>query len=66
MVGELAFVAGKVGSLPPCGGELERGISPGLGARGLPLSLTLPHKGGGNARLLAAIRLRLPRYLTSP
>ena len=48
MVGELAFVAGKVGSLPPCGGELERGVSPGFGARGLPPSLTLPHKGGGN------------------
>ena len=38
-----------VGSLPPCGGELERGANPGFGARGLPLSLTLPHKGGGNA-----------------
>src|SRR3981189_3625693 len=44
-----AFTAVMVGSLPPCGGELERGVSLELRARGLPLSLALPHKGGGNA-----------------
>ncbi|QOZ28962.1 hypothetical protein XH93_39470 [Bradyrhizobium sp. CCBAU 51753] len=36
------------GSLPPCGGELERGVSHKHRPRGLPLSLTLPRKGGGN------------------
>ncbi|MTV14420.1 MULTISPECIES: error-prone DNA polymerase [Bradyrhizobium] len=36
------------GSLPPCGGELERGVSHDHRPCGLPLSLTLPRKGGGN------------------
>src|SRR5258708_38621463 len=44
------------GSLPPCGGEVERGVNPNRSARGLSPSLTLeselrssrPHKGGGN------------------
>jgi hypothetical protein len=48
-----AFTAVVVGSLPTCGGEVERGESLGLGTRGLPLSLTLPHKGGGNAMAFA-------------
>ncbi|WP_298273745.1 OB-fold nucleic acid binding domain-containing protein, partial [uncultured Bradyrhizobium sp.] len=38
----------RVGSLPPCGGELERGVSHDHRPCGLPLSLTLPRKGGGN------------------
>src|SRR3984893_1390667 len=34
--------------LPPCGGELERGVPQPLESRsGLPPSLTLPRKGGG-------------------
>ncbi|MCK1717552.1 error-prone DNA polymerase [Bradyrhizobium sp. 141] len=37
-----------LGSLPPCGGELERGVSHDQRPRGSPLSLTLPRKGGGN------------------
>ncbi|UGY13022.1 error-prone DNA polymerase [Bradyrhizobium septentrionale] len=45
-----------MGSLPPCGGELERGVSHDHRPCGLPLSLTSrasfarlgPHKGGGN------------------
>lgn len=36
----------RVGSLPPCGGGLGRGVSRTGGGRGLPLSPTLPHKGG--------------------
>ncbi|WP_027533920.1 error-prone DNA polymerase [Bradyrhizobium sp. WSM3983] len=36
----------RVGSLPPCGGGLGRGVSRTSGGRGLPLSPTLPHKGG--------------------
>ncbi|WP_420970317.1 error-prone DNA polymerase [Bradyrhizobium sp. B120] len=38
----------QMGSLPPCGGELERGVSHDHRPCGLPLSLTLPRKGGGN------------------
>ncbi|MCA6125337.1 error-prone DNA polymerase [Bradyrhizobium sp. WSM 1704] len=38
----------RMGSLPPCGGELERGVSHDHRPCGLPLSLTLPRKGGGN------------------
>ncbi|MBR1158326.1 error-prone DNA polymerase [Bradyrhizobium elkanii] len=38
----------RIGSLPPCGGELERGVSHDHRPCGLPLSLTLPRKGGGN------------------
>lgn len=38
----------RLGSLPPCGGELERGVSHDQRPRGSPLSLTLPRKGGGN------------------
>ncbi|WP_342732263.1 error-prone DNA polymerase [Bradyrhizobium sp. B117] len=38
----------QLGSLPPCGGELERGVSHEHRPRGLPLSLPLPRKGGGN------------------
>ncbi|MHC2335833.1 error-prone DNA polymerase [Bradyrhizobium sp. USDA 4454] len=45
-----------MGSLPPCGGELERGVSHDHRSCGLPLSLTSrasfarlgPRKGGGN------------------
>ncbi|GKQ50077.1 error-prone DNA polymerase [Bradyrhizobium sp. Ce-3] len=37
-----------MGSLPPCGGQLERGVSHDHRPCGLPLSLTLPRKGGGN------------------
>lgn len=37
-----------LGSLPPCGGELERGVSHDQRPCGSPLSLTLPRKGGGN------------------
>jgi error-prone DNA polymerase len=37
-----------VGPLPPCGGELERGVSRESGVCGLLPSLTLPRKGGGN------------------
>ena len=44
-----AFATRTVGPLPPCGEELERGVSPMLCAPRLPPSLTLPHKGGGNA-----------------
>lgn len=36
----------RIGSLPPCGGGLGRGVSRTGGGRGLPLSPTLPHKGG--------------------
>jgi hypothetical protein len=35
-------------SLPPCGGEVERGVT-SSDVSGLPPSLTLPRKGGGNA-----------------
>jgi len=46
----------RMGSLPPCGGELERGVSHDQRPCGLPLSLTSrasfarlgPRKGGGN------------------
>ncbi|MBR0718316.1 error-prone DNA polymerase [Bradyrhizobium liaoningense] len=38
----------RLGSLPPCGGELERGVSHDHRPGGSPLSLTLPRKGGGN------------------
>ncbi|MFN5110357.1 MAG: error-prone DNA polymerase, partial [Bradyrhizobium sp.] len=38
----------RMGSLPPCGGELERGVSHDHRPCDLPLSLTLPRKGGGN------------------
>ncbi|OKO68279.1 error-prone DNA polymerase [Bradyrhizobium sp. NAS96.2] len=38
----------RMGSLPPCGGELERVVSHDHRPCGLPLSLTLPRKGGGN------------------
>ncbi|MDH2380273.1 error-prone DNA polymerase [Bradyrhizobium sp. CER78] len=38
----------RMGSLPPCGGELERGVSHDHRPCGLPLSLTLSRKGGGN------------------
>ncbi|MBR0938722.1 error-prone DNA polymerase [Bradyrhizobium jicamae] len=38
----------RLGSLSPCGGELERGVSHDHRPCGLPLSLTLPRKGGGN------------------
>jgi hypothetical protein len=48
-----AFTAMTVRSLPPCGGEPERGVSPGFGVRGLLLSLALPRKGGGNAAAFA-------------
>src|ERR1700682_4375130 len=48
-----AFASGAVGSLSPCAGEVERGVSPGLGARDLPPSLALLHKGGGNAAAFA-------------
>ncbi|MBR0898096.1 error-prone DNA polymerase [Bradyrhizobium tropiciagri] len=34
------------GSLPPCGGGVGRGVSRTGGGRGLPLSPTLPRKGG--------------------
>jgi len=55
---EIEMLAAKTaGSLPPCGGEVERGVSPGFGMRGLPPSLTLPHKGGGNAASFAAARV---------
>ncbi|OPY97738.1 error-prone DNA polymerase [Bradyrhizobium sacchari] len=36
----------RMGSLPPCGGGLGRGVRRTGGGRGLPLSPTLPHKGG--------------------
>jgi hypothetical protein len=38
--------------LPPCGGELERGVlAPYVDRLSLtPPSLTLPHKGGGKER----------------
>ncbi|WP_298241703.1 error-prone DNA polymerase [uncultured Bradyrhizobium sp.] len=36
----------RMGSLPPCGGGVGRGVSRTDGGRGLPLSPTLPHKGG--------------------
>lgn len=36
----------RMGSLPPCGGGVGRGVSRTGGGRGLPLSPTLPHKGG--------------------
>src|SRR5689334_17002178 len=42
-------------SLPPCGGGLGWGVPPRgaryIGAWGPPPTLTLPRKGGGNARL---------------
>jgi error-prone DNA polymerase len=38
----------RLGSLPPCGEELERGVSHDHRPYGLPLSLPLPHKGRGN------------------
>src|ERR1700737_3050142 len=40
-----------VGSLPPCGGELERGVAASTSVAATP-SLTLPRKGGGNAAVL--------------
>ncbi len=46
--------ARTLGSLPPCGGERERGVSPDPGGRGSPPSLTLPYNGGGNAAVFAA------------
>lgn len=48
-----AFTAVTVSSLPPCGEELEKGVSPGFSARGLPPFLTLPRKGGGDAVVFA-------------
>ncbi|QPF86935.1 error-prone DNA polymerase [Bradyrhizobium genosp. L] len=36
----------RLGSLPPCGGGVGRGVSRTGGGRGLPLSPTLPRKGG--------------------
>src|SRR5271169_4947304 len=44
----LGAAARSVCPLPPCGGELERGVprTPAFAAH--PPSLTLPHKGGGN------------------
>src|SRR5579863_8410665 len=56
-----AFAAYALGSHPPCGGEVERGVSLGLDARGLPPSLTSrasfahlgPRKGGGNVAAYA-------------
>jgi hypothetical protein len=45
--------ARTVGSLPPCGGEVERGVGHDLGVRGLPPSLTLPRRGGGNGEVVA-------------
>ncbi|MEY9183402.1 error-prone DNA polymerase [Bradyrhizobium sp. USDA 326] len=44
----------RLGSLPPCGGELERGVSHDQRPRGSPLSLTLPRKGGGNLSISRA------------
>ncbi|WFU70236.1 error-prone DNA polymerase [Bradyrhizobium sp. CB2312] len=45
----------QLGSLPPCGGELERGVSHEHRPRGSPLSLTLPRrKGGGNPSISRA------------
>src|SRR5471030_591529 len=35
-------------SLPPCGGRVGEGGGRECGVCSLPLSLTLPHKGGGN------------------
>ena len=43
-----------VRSLPPCGGELERG-KPRTPPLQLPPSLTLPHKGGGNRKMTEGI-----------
>jgi len=39
-----------VGSLPPCGGELERGVSTNSCACGSPPSLALPTRGEGTER----------------
>ncbi len=45
--------SGMAGSLPPCGGEVERGVNPTLGIRGIPPAL--PHKGGGNSPACATV-----------
>jgi hypothetical protein len=47
--------SGTRGSPPPCGGELERGVNPTLGIRGIPPSLTLPRKGRGNSHACAEV-----------
>ncbi len=44
--------APAVGSLPPCGGELEKGVATRTAVAATP-SLTLPRKGGGNAAVFA-------------
>ncbi len=38
----------SVRSLPPCGGGPGRGVAANSEDAASPLSLTLPHKGGGN------------------
>src|SRR5712691_2091960 len=44
----LSRPAGSACSLPPCGGGVGRGADRESRAGGLPPSLSLPHKGGGD------------------
>jgi len=46
------FAARRARSLPPCGGGLGRGVLL-VSAIAVPPSLSLPHKGGGNAVALS-------------
>jgi error-prone DNA polymerase len=55
------FATGTIGSLPPCGGEVERGVNPLLRARVSPPSLTLPRKGGGDDVARSSINQREQR-----
>src|SRR5262249_20737751 len=43
-----SFQPAAAGSLPPCGGGPGRGVEKRVDVAGVPPSLTLPHKGGGN------------------
>jgi flagellar basal body P-ring formation protein FlgA len=50
---------------PTCaGGELERAVAANSGVCGLPLSLTLPHRGGGNGGSIARFVLLAAALLT--
>ena len=46
----MRLAASTARSLPPCGGGLGRGVSRTFGACLLPPSLSLPLKGGEDAR----------------
>ena len=54
-----SVAARSVCSLPPCGGELERGVATSTNLAATP-SLTLPHKGGGNAVVFDVVASSAP------